>query len=223
MDKISIIVPTLWKSEGFKERLMNISALESVGEIILIDNTDTPPELDIINLTHIKEYKNTYVNPAWNKGVELAKYDKLCFLNDDVDFDLNLFKNILPHITEDKGMIGLNEYHGNGVWEDELGCDRSRADYRRGHRGYELKVFQLNENRRPGFGCLWFIHKNSYTPIPEDIKIWYGDDWIYYKSGKTNWARTNIDIIGKPSQTSDLPEFNEVKQNDQRLYHKYFN
>ena len=223
MDKISIIVPTLWKSEGFKERLMNISALESVGEIILIDNADTPPELDIIKLTHIKEYKNIYVNPAWNKGVQLAKYDKLCFMNDDVDFDLNLFKNILPHITEDKGMIGLNEYHGYGVWQDELGCDRSRPSNRRGHRGYELKVFQLKENRRPGFGCLWFIHKNSYTAIPDDIKIWYGDDWIYYKSGKTNWAMTNIDIIGKPSQTSDLPEFNEVKQNDQISYHKYFN
>jgi hypothetical protein len=222
MDKISIIVPTLWKSEGFKERLMNISALESVEEIILIDNTINPPHLDIDKLNHIKEYENTYVNPAWNKGYELAKSNKLCFMNDDVDFDLNLFKNILPHITEDKGMIGLNEYHGNGVWEDEPDCDKSRADYRRGNRKMELKVIQLDEKRRPGFGCLWFIHKNSYKLIPNDMKIWYGDDWIYYKSGKPNWAILNLDIIGKPSQTSDLSEFNKVKQNDQRVYYKYF-
>jgi hypothetical protein len=86
----------------------------------------------------------------------------------------------------------------------------------------ELKVFQLNENRRPGFGCIWFIHKNSYQIIPNDMKIWYGDDWIYYKSNKPNWAMMNLDIIGKPSQTSDLEEFDTVKQNDKGLYYKYF-
>lgn len=222
MDKISVIIPTMWKSQGLKERLMNISAIETVGEIILIDNSETPPELDIVGLNHIKNYKNIYVNPAWNLGVELAKFDKLCFMNDDVDFDLRVFKTIQPAITEDKGMIGLAEYHGYGVWQDEGGCDRTRPDYRRGHRGYTLKLFEVKERRRPGYGCLWFIHKNSYTPIPDDIKIWYGDDWIYYKSGKQNWSMMNLDIVGKPSQTSDLPEFNEVKQNDQRLYHKHF-
>lgn len=222
MDRISVIIPTMWKTEGLRERLMNLSAIPTVGEIILIDNSLTPPELDIVGLRHIKNYENIYVNPAWNLGWETAQFDKLCFLNDDVDFDLRLFKNISPYITEDKGMIGLAEYHGCGVWQDESGCDYSRPNWRRGHRGYTLKVFQLNENRRPGYGCLWFIHKNSYTPIPNDIKIWYGDDWIYYKSGKPNWAMMNIDIVGKPSQTSDLPEFDSVKRNDQRLYNKYF-
>jgi hypothetical protein len=222
MNNISVIIPTLWKPIGLEERLIELSKIDSVEEIILIDNTPSPPDLTIPKLNHIKEYRNTYVNPAWNKGFRLSKSNKLCFMNDDVDFDFDLFKNISPHITEDKGMIGLYEYHGNGVWEDEPGCDRSRPDYRRGNRGMELKVLEVNGGRRPGFGCLWFIHKKSYTTIPEEIKIWYGDDWIYHKSGKPNYSIINLDIIGKPSQTSDLIEFNEVKSKDQGLYHKYF-
>jgi hypothetical protein len=36
---ISVIIPTLWKPEGFLERLEEISKNSNVGEIILIDNS----------------------------------------------------------------------------------------------------------------------------------------------------------------------------------------
>jgi len=222
MNKISVIIPTLWKTSGLKERLLNISNVESVGEIILIDNSETPEDIQNIDkLKHIKEYENTYVNPAWNKGARLAKYDKLCFVNDDVDFDLNIFETILPLITEDKGMIGLAEFHGAGVWEDEPGADYSRPSDKRGDRGYKTHILEINE-RKPGYGCFFFMHKKSYVQIPEDIKIWYGDDWLFYKSGKQNYSIMNFDIVGKPSQTSDLVEFNPVKNLDKLLYYRLF-
>jgi hypothetical protein len=218
MDKISVIIPTMWKSEGFVHRLAKLSNIETIGEIILIDNTSNTTILPIPKVIHIIEGENTFVNPAWNKGVNLSKWDKLCIMNDDVEVHDELFINILPHITEDKGMIGLHEYHGNGVWEDEPGCDRTRSELLRGNR-FPLKLIESERhNRRPGYGCLWFIHKKSYIHIPHELKIWYGDDYLYHRNGKPNYSMMNVDIIGKPSQTSDLSEFDETKRNDQRVW-----
>ena len=218
MDKISVIIPTMWKSEGFVHRLAKLSNIETIGEIILIDNTSNTTILPIPKVIHIIEGENTFVNPAWNKGVNLSKWDKLCIMNDDVEVHDELFINILPHITEDKGMIGLHEYHGNGVWEDEPGYDRTRSELLRGNR-FPLKLIESERhNRRPGYGCLWFIHKKSYIHIPHELKIWYGDDYLYHRNGKPNYSMMNVDIIGKPSQTSDLSEFDETKRNDQRVW-----
>ena len=213
MDKISVVIPTMWKSEGFVHRLAKLSNIDVIGEIILIDNTSNTNILPIPKVIHIIEGQNTFVNPAWNKGVNLAKWDKICIMNDDVEVHNELFTNVLPHITEEKGMIGLHEFHGTGVWEDEPGCDYNRPHTLRGNR-LPFKTFEINTSRRPGFGCIWFIHKKSYLPIPHQLKIWYGDDWIYQKSGKPNWAMMNVDVVGKPSQTSELSEFNEVKHRD---------
>jgi hypothetical protein len=101
---ISVIIPTLWKPEGFIERLEEISKNSNVGEIILIDNSTLDIDTSHIpKLNHIKENQNTYVIPAWNKGVKLAKYDKLLIANDDVETDWGVIDVVYPHITEDKG------------------------------------------------------------------------------------------------------------------------
>ena len=216
-DKLTVVIPTLWKSEGFLDRLKTLATVEAIGEIILIDNTTNPPDLEIPKVQHIIEFKNTYVNPAWNKGVRMSTYDKICIMNDDVDVENIVFSQALPHITEDKGMIGLYEYHGTGVWEDEPGCDYSRPNYFR-KKDLDFKVIEIGNDRKPGYGCFWFIHKNSYLMIPEQIKVWYGDDYIFYRNGKPNYSMINLNIVGKPSQTSDLPEFDEIKRLD---YHYY--
>ena len=224
MEKMSVIIPTMWKVDGFLNQLKKLSKIEVIGEIILIDNTENTNLLEIPKVIHILQGKNTYINPAWNKGVNLAKWDKVCIMNDDVEVHDELFINILPHITEDKGMIGLHEYHGNGVWEDEPGCDRTRSEMFRGDRGLPLKLIESEiGHRRPGYACLWFIHKNSYVQIPDELKVWYGDDWVYYKSGKPNFSMLNVDIIGKPSQTTDLPFLDDVKRQDQKNWERLYN
>jgi hypothetical protein len=71
-DKISIIVPTIWRVKNFISILKDIADNECVGEIILIDNSENPPDLNIKKLIHIKENKNTFVYPAWNKGYSMS-------------------------------------------------------------------------------------------------------------------------------------------------------
>ena len=104
MDKYSVIIPTLWKSDRTKKLLSDLNECEYVDEIIIIDNTGTE-ERDILptiypKLRMVSKGKNIYVNPAWNLGVELAKNDLIALVNDDINFDTNVFgvidENILP-------------------------------------------------------------------------------------------------------------------------------
>ena len=100
---ISVVIPTLWKPNGVLEKLQDIASIDLVGEIILIDN-DTSQNIDLSHISkviHVKEPQNIYVIPSWNKGVALAKYDKILVTNDDVETDWNVIPAIYPHITPD--------------------------------------------------------------------------------------------------------------------------
>ena len=204
---ISVIMPTMFVPVGVTSRIKEITSHPLVSELILIDNTDRLDNLDgedIPKLVHIKEGRNTFVNPAWNKGVALAKEDKLMIINDDVITHFGIIDFMHDLVTEDKGMIGA----GETCWiSPNISPD-------------------INEiiHRKPRYGSLFFIHKNSYRPIPEEMKVWYGDDWLFYKSGKPRYEITYWPMGGGGSQTVDLPQFNELKINDGRLWlNKYIN
>ena len=206
---ISVIIPTMWVPKTALDMIKLISKQNSVGEIIIIDNSVglNINLSDIDKVIHIKENKNTYVNPSWNKGVKLAKYDKILLVNDDVITDWSLLNKIEPHITENIGIIGpagecwdLNKTNHNGdIQFSEIQC------------------------RVACYGCVMFFHKNSYVPIPDEIKIHYGDDWILTKSKKPNLQFFNWVLGGDSEQTSGKNEFNEIKNQDRENYYKLLN
>lgn len=201
---ISIIIPTLWKPDSTLDTLKSLSQNSKVGEIIIIDNDPkSQPDLSKISkIIHIEEPENTFVNPAWNKGVEIAQYDKILLLNDDVISDWNILYLIYDSITEDKGIIGP----ATSCWRDlEEGID---------------PYLQETLHMVNCYGCVMFFHKKSYTKIPEELKVHYGDNWIFEKSGKPNFMLYNWRFKGESEQTSGLPIFNEVKYQDSIYYSK---
>ena len=135
-------MPSMFIPDGIVERVKEVCAHPLVGEFILMDNTVEGGNIkeEIPKLTYIEEGQNTFINPAWNKGAAMAKYDKLMFLNDDIITDFTIIDKIYDHITEDKGIIGL----GEGCWK---------------YNGGEFGVRPIHEFRG-GFACLFFIHKN---------------------------------------------------------------
>jgi len=220
MDNISVIIPTLWRSTDLTSKLTSLSHYESIGEIILIDNTDNKTALpDLPKIKHIQEGRNTYVNPAWNKGCMMAQSNKLCFMNDDIDVDEAVFNNVLAHITEDKGMIGCRGFAGMGIWEDEPDYNPIRPRHFR-DRNLPFKVLPIDGALQSGYACLFFIHRNSYTKIPDPIKIWYGDNWLYGRSGKPNYTLMNVNVVGRLFHTSGSKEFDRVKERDKIEYDK---
>jgi|688.fasta_scaffold315379_2 hypothetical protein len=198
---ISVIIPTLWKPQIMKDGtlLSKLSNHNLVGEIIIIDNSLSYSSDEIDGkIRKISYGENIYVNSSWNIGVELSNYEKLLILNDDVETNLDIIDLVYEHITEDKGIIGA----GVSCWQYKGG----------------MPAINYIPSRQACYGCLMFIHKNSYTMIPEDIKIWHGDDWLFLKSGKANYEITNWKMWGESEQTSGLPEFNEIKENDTKIY-----
>lgn len=218
---ISIVIPTMLIPDGVEERIRTWAKSPFVKEVIVINNTSKKIDFtDEPKIVYIYEGKNTYINPAWNKGYMLSTSDKICFANDDIDFDVDIFEWIEPLITPEVGMIGLDEYHGHGVWEDEPGCDRSRPTDKRGKR-FPFKLLPIQHRRKPGFACIWFIHKSNYKWIPDDLKVFFGDDYVYYENGKQNYSIQNFDIVGKVGQTTIKPEINSFMATDAICWGKY--
>ena len=176
----SVIIPTIWKSDVIFRLVENISKSDLVGEIILINNN--PSEDKFISNHKVREFKfdNIYVNPSWNFGVSVSKYENICLCNDDILFNTDIFKYIEENI----------KYKIIGV--DKLSYSiKSDNDYKLS------KVLVRNK----GWGCLIFMEKKNYTEIPIDLKIWFGDDWI---------IKNNISLIYKLSGLSIRSCINEI-------------
>jgi hypothetical protein len=204
----SVVALTMWKCDRFQQTLRELSKHPLVGEIILIDNTTNDLKIQLPKLIHILEGKNTYINPAWNKGVSLAKYDKLLILNDDLWFDWNILNIIEPYVNKEIGMIGMAEENFSNPL-NEFGLE------------------PIN-HRNGGFACAFFIHKNNWIDIPFEMKLWGGDDWLFVKNrnnGKQNYKIVGFKLDGEVSGTLEnadlIPTLNPIKQRDLELKQYY--
>lgn len=203
---ISVIIPTLRKIDRLQQTLLELSECDEVGEIIVIDNSDETQKFNIRKVVHVFENRNTFINPAWNKGAKISKYDKLCFINDDIWFDWNHLSEISKYITKDNGMLGMsNDNYSNPIENLRINPIHSNQKTTRGHRPI-------------GYACCFFIHKDNWDIIPEELKLWGGDDWLFYRSKNINYLIEGIKCDGQISATLDndsfKTEFDSIKRND---------
>lgn len=195
----TVIIPTMWQSPRITQLLTDLCECAFVGEVIIIDNNPSEsqpmPESDKIALHLMME--NTYVNPAWNYGVERAKFDNLLICNDDINFNpsfLGIYDDgSLKHV----GIIGM-----------DFTNYQLKADH-----NIHLKPMK---DRPYGWGCLMLIHKSKYTPIPEDLLIANGDDWLAQHA--TPFVLHGLSIQSEISTTSRLEEFGMIQLNDNEVY-----
>ncbi|MBQ8476770.1 glycosyltransferase, partial [bacterium] len=163
----TIIIPTLQKRLDILKKLIeNLENDSSVGEIIVINNALKPLDFEFSKLRVITKDKNLYVNPSWNLGVSEAKYDIIGLLNDDIilapDFCTSL-KNKLP---ENFGVIGFGKNEVN-IINDLSEPQQSEINLK------ETDFIEL------GFGISMFFKKENYQNIPNELKIMYGDCFIF--------------------------------------------
>ena len=216
MSKVSAIIPTLWKAKEFTDHLVDVLIEdESVGEIIIIDNAPADFSYDNEKVVMLKQEENLYVNPSWNLGIEESYYDKFIILNDDIIIPYNFIFELEDMLTPDKGIIGTDA--ASVIKVDKFSSKNITF--------LDRKIdFKSIENRRWGFGIVIGGHKKSYYKIPENIRIWYGDDYLTKmnnEKGKVNYVIDDIPIFTKMSATSDLSEFNEIKHIDALMYDRF--
>ena len=142
--------------------------------------------------------ENIFVNPAWNLGVSISKFENIAIINDDENFDTSMFEWIEPNIKE----LGV--------------CGMMYENYSKKHTE-SLKIFDMIE-RPYGWGCLIFTHKSNYRYIPNELKIACGDDYLIKFAPKAT-KLLGLYIESDISTTSRLPEFGEQQYKDNELWH----
>jgi hypothetical protein len=199
----SVIIPTLWRSDRIFQLIYDLQRCNKIGEIIIVDNGNRFYEFFTNTAQKLKPLipsKNIYVNPSWNAGVAYSKYENIAILNDDVYFSMELF-DIIDDTTLNNNIIGmdsLNYHHASFLIEPE---------------------FKVMTTDRPwGWGCVLLFKKKNWVPIPENIKIWYGDDWMVQKNPTTKLVLHNFPIKTEMSTTSNNTEFDNIKKQDEQNY-----
>lgn len=211
---ISVIVPTMWRYTPFLSFLADLVKVDTVGEVIIINNdmSYTPnvsllhhPKVQLINCVN-----NIYVNPAWNLGAKVSKYDKLCFLNDDISVDLKLFYKIDDFLTPDIGTVGMiegNEKLGQPPFVDGT-----------------IDFVQWTGQFMYGFGTLFFVHKSNWIPIPEGLKVYYGDNWVFdsqlFGNRKHNYMIANVFVHHEHSQTTKSLDTSAFYEPETEIFNK---
>lgn len=174
-NKFSVIIPTLWIPKTFKQLLNDLNNCELISEIIIIDNNPND-KIDLSKFNKIKYYsegKNIYVNPAWNKGVELSKNNLIAICNDDIIFSVNETFEFISKNVDKLGVIGVHTQ-----------CINNKKS--------NIELFETDK-RLWGSGTLMFVKKEKWVNIPKELKIWFGDDFIFHKN--------------KPAYTINIPNF----------------
>lgn len=211
LNKFTIIIPTLFKVPDVTESL--ISSLikdEAVGEIILINNTVFSYDRKHEKLKVLNCYQNIFVNPAWNLGVMLAKFEYISLLNDDILLPDFFFSDLLNHNIEDYKLLGCNE----------LICDveNKLSDLS----PFDSKIIDLSpiEKRPFNYGVLMVLKKSEYVRIPDEYKIFCGDDYLFYDNTLNDKGNglINCKIKIQQSSTSNLQEFYEQEHTDMLNY-----
>ena len=216
MSEVSAIIPTLWKAKDFTDHLVDVLVEDkSVGEIIIIDNAPADFFYENDKTITLWPDENIYVNPSWNLGIEESSYDKFIIFNDDIIVPYNFVSQLKNLLTIDRGIIGID---APSIIKIDSFDDKNITFL---DREIELKSIV---NRDWGFGIVMAGHRNSYYTIPKNIRIWYGDDYLTQmntQQGKVNYVIDDIPIFTKMSATSDLEEFNEIKNVDTLMYDRF--
>lgn len=214
----TVIIPTMWKYKPFYQFLQDMVWTPAVGQIVIIDNDpDNRPELDVLNdpkIDLITFGKNIYVNPAWNAGVKLAKFERLCLYGDDLIFDLKLFNRLIPHISPLRGVYGVCP--GN--------VEMGQTPFTNGNIDIEFAPLPYDYRRNFGFGMLMFLHKDNWIDVPEGLQLYWGDNFIFdtqYYMTNQNYFITNL-LHHTPfaATVSQITEHGVMIQNENIVYNQ---
>lgn len=204
----SVIIPTIWSPaiEKIDDLIQNLNSSHLVSEIILINNNPTKYSNRYRILSKVRElqFNNIYVNPAWNIGVEFSLNEFIALMNDDIHFNTEVFDFINDKLKEDDIRI--------------IGVSKSSYSREEDSDFYLQKISVRNR----GWGCLIFLKKSFYTPIPADLKIHFGDDYLIQQMSGYVWKLEGLKISSPISvSVSSNPELERIIFEDNQNSLKY--
>jgi hypothetical protein len=164
--KFSVVVPTMWRYDPFLEFLKCLVNVDLIGEINVINNAiDKTPDIEILKHPKIKMHNfalNIFINPAWNYGVGISNYNKVCIINDDVIFDTLIFNKVFELLTPGTLIVNSPPPPGSSLVNGLI------------------KIQHFTDPDRPWeFGSMMFVHRDNWIDIPAGLDFFHGDTWIW--------------------------------------------
>jgi hypothetical protein len=151
----TIGIPTMWRSDMFLTMIKKYIDSDMIVQIVIVDNdiklTPKIPKSD--KILYLPQERNVFVNPAWNLIASYAKFD-LILANDDI---------YIENLDECLELIKKSPYEITGA------CINSS----------EKKIEPLDVFPAMSWGCFMYIKKYLY--IPEQLKIFMGDRFLFDK------------------------------------------
>ena len=159
MQTISVVIPTLWRYQPFAEFVNEVAQVGCVDRIVIVDNNRASrPDICWNHKIHFLDFgQNIFVNPAWNAGTYNCTGDIVCYLNDDVLFDLTLLDIVAAQMSPDHGLWG---YFSSSA-------------------SHSVHIEQHHHQVPTGFGQLFFLHKRNFVDIPFDLLVHCGDYFLF--------------------------------------------
>lgn len=206
--KYSIIIPTMWfHIAQLYEMLPVYASINSVGEILLIDNNGVKrPELNFDKVRIIGNGKNIYVNPSWKLGVQESKFDNIVLVNDDITVQGDIYElfRLISFLLSKDTVIGVDEKCFTNI-ETEIG----------------FKKITVKNKISYGFGVFMFMQKSTFlnTLIPNDILVWYGDSILYLKNKA--WTFEGVNILTEMGGTSRKLNLSGFALREKQAFERY--
>lgn len=216
---LTVIIPTLLKDRELLTSLLdNLVDDECIAEILVVKNTSENFEYGNGKVRLIGDGSNIFVNPSWNLGVREAKTEYVALLNDDIRFPKNFCSSVLNLFTENIGVIGADTGFviNTRDKDNNVIVDIKSVDINSGSSQPYLKSITF---RPEDFGIAMFFRKQDYIPIPEELKVFFGDDWIIHnmrKNGKSNYVISGLNIYHMGSLSSS--SVSDYAAREHRLY-----
>lgn len=200
----SIVIPTMQKDTDVLNKLLSeLQEDDTVGEILVIDNSCKGFECAFDKVRVLVQSENLFVNPAWNYGIKMSdpKYPYFGVLNDDIIFPKNLFKDVKAFFDSADSSVGLAGIDcASNTPKSEFDTYPDDCDTR----------FEIMEKLSGFWGSAYFGNKKNYIVIPEQMKVFYGDHYLFtynQKAGRNNYKITNITVKHLESLTSHSSKF----------------
>ena len=194
--KFSVIIPTMWMSHKIEAMVPHY--LDLADEVIIIDNNPKARLIADKRIKYLTKGHNIFVNPAWNWGVLEAKNDLIIIANDDV---------IIPRVAEVMSQFVTSNY-------DIVGMDTRRCFV--DGKCEILPAFQLTW----GWGCFMLMRKSAYRPIPDEFKIWFGDNILFLN----NFRRGSFGGVRVITEMSETLRHGFMKQarSEEPIFKKWY-
>ena len=228
-EKVSWIIPTMWKHTLFFRLLDKVSKANNGDEVIVIDNVNSNKHIKLPNVRQVFISTNSFVNPAWNLGVSLSHNEAICLVNDDVMFTYEVYrKQLLDALNEDEHSLLLSYKRRFYNIQDRTDEELLRAypvlvDPVDSAPGWKLVTPEVDaEPDEPfwGTGFVQGMAYKHYPVIPAQLRIFFGDNWIREVYKANGWRRllSHCKIVGRLNGTVSTFNWDSIGRDKGRVW-----